>query len=199
MGLWNDVIQNQANGMDIFSAYEKAEKDNRNKPVFREIRFLDEGDLDKIDDFERIYREEGDVHTGINFEDVRDTITYDEYYIGAIENGKLVGIVSIGGADDFADRDEELEKLVYEDGAVISDLYVIPERRENGIGSELMNKALEYADEQFKHQAYVDILYDELEGFYERFGFEQIDLGTLAVDLPSSKPIDKEQDKEERE
>lgn len=78
------------------------------------------------------------------------------YHIAAFEDNELIGYVDCisNGVTD----------------AYIQDLMVKPGYQGKGIGSELMNKMIEYLKES--HIYMISVIFDEsLKSFYERFGF----------------------------
>ena len=191
MEFWERVIENQMQGMDTFSAYNKAVADeHRNEPVYREIRFLGMGDLSRFDTFIQSYNREADANYQFNFDfdDIKETIEDDrDCFMGAIENGNVVGIIYVANSMGIDNMDKN--------SAWLTDLYVIPERRDNGIGSELVNRAIEYAKEKYgkKIYAYTE-LNKSLSSYYERFGFKEERDGQMVVSFePKTKIKEREQ------
>ena len=86
------------------------------------------------------------------------------YHIAVYENEKLIGYidsVSNGVTD-----------------AYIQDLIVSPGHQGKGIGTELMNKMIEYLKE--KRIYMISVVYEEsLKTFYERFGFYNMLCGQM--------------------
>ena len=86
------------------------------------------------------------------------------YHIAVYEDEKLIGYidsVSNGVTD-----------------AYIQDLIVSPDHQGNGIGTELMNKMIEYLKE--KRIYMISVVYEEsLKPFYERFGFYNMLCGQM--------------------
>ena len=172
MGFWDNVINNQMQGMDAFSAYEKAKR-KENEPCHREIRFLDWNDKYRLNQLEYSYRREGCISVNIDFDEVRDDLD-SHRYIGAVEGDNVVGIISVGGTDGYPDLDPK--------GAIISDLYVSPDRRNNNIGSELVEEAVRYAKREYGNKIYADILDDGLLYFYKKLGFKENGEGHILLD-----------------
>ena len=78
------------------------------------------------------------------------------YHIAVYENEKLIGYIDCvsNGVTD----------------AYIQDLMVSPDHQGKGIGTDLMNKMIEYLKE--KRIYMISVVYEErLKPFYERFGF----------------------------
>ena len=86
------------------------------------------------------------------------------YHIAVYEDEKLIGYidsVSNGVTD-----------------AYIQDLIVSPDHQGKGIGTELMNKMIEYLKE--KRIYMISVVYEEsLKPFYERFGFYNMLCGQM--------------------
>lgn len=86
------------------------------------------------------------------------------YHIAVYEDEKLIGYidsVSNGVTD-----------------AYIQDLIVSPDHQGKGIGTELMNKMIEYLKE--KRIYMISVIYEEsLKPFYERFGFYNMLCGQM--------------------
>lgn len=106
------------------------------------------------------------------FEFIEDMLEEGEqdYAYGIFLGDFLVGYCTIGGADDIecAECDDEL----------LGDVYIREDYRGQGYGKQLVEYAL---SQHSKHNIYADILYDELESFYEQFGFVRKELGLLLL------------------
>ncbi len=65
-------------------------------------------------------------------------------------------------------------RLVGDDGSVfqITDMAVQPDHQGRGLGTRVMEALLGYIDETAPPRAYVNLMAD-VDGFYERFGFEE--------------------------
>lgn len=86
------------------------------------------------------------------------------YHIAAYDGDKLIGYIDCvsNGVTD----------------AYIQDLMVDPLYQGKGIGSELMNKMIDFLKEQ--HIYIISVIFDEsLKSFYERFGFNTMLSGQL--------------------
>jgi ribosomal protein S18 acetylase RimI-like enzyme len=122
------------------------------------------------------------VSVDIDFDDVRDDLD-SHRFIGAVEGDNVVGIISVGGTDGYPDLDPK--------GAIISDLYVSPYRRNSNIGTELVEEAVRCARREYGNKIYADILDDGLLYFYKRLGFKENGEGQLLLDY-SPKQKDRE-------
>lgn len=65
-------------------------------------------------------------------------------------------------------------RIVGDDGAVyhLCDMVVHPDHQGRGLGTRLMDALMAYVEETAPPQAYVNLLAD-VDGFYERWGFER--------------------------
>lgn len=128
-----------------------------------QIRYLGSRDLTKIEDFYEQY-EDNMIHTvDLDLDHMLECAEEElGFYIGAFNRGKLIGVISLGGAEFYANAND----------AIISDLYVLPEYRNQGVGGKLVEYALAQADIEFGGDVYADILDDNLADYYSRFGFE---------------------------
>ena len=85
------------------------------------------------------------------------------YHIAVYEDDKLIGYI------------DSISNGVTD--AYIQDLMVRPDHQGKGIGTELMNKMIEYLKE---HICMISVIYEEdLESFYERFGFYHMMCGQI--------------------
>jgi ribosomal protein S18 acetylase RimI-like enzyme len=66
-----------------------------------------------------------------------------------------------------------MARIVGDGGSVyhVCDMAVHPDHQRQGLGSRMMERLLAYLDENAPDRAYVNLMAD-VEGFYERFGFE---------------------------
>jgi GNAT superfamily N-acetyltransferase len=93
-------------------------------------------------------------------------------YVGAFDDDTLVGFVNVawdGGSHAF-----------------LLDPTVTPAYRHHGIGTELINRAIEAASEHGAEWLHVDYV-PELEEFFARHGFAETKAGVLRLGTPSSR------------
>ncbi|SIR32905.1 N-acetylglutamate synthase, GNAT family [Haladaptatus litoreus] len=66
-----------------------------------------------------------------------------------------------------------MARIIGDGGSVyqIGDMAVHPDHQRQGLGSKMMERLMEYLDENAPKGAYVNLMAD-VEGFYEQFGFE---------------------------
>lgn len=93
-------------------------------------------------------------------------------------SGTLYGVV----AEIDPNADDEIVamgRVVGDGGAVyqISDMAVHPDHQGNGLGTEIMNCPMAYLEDTAPEGAYVNLIAD-VDGFYERWGFEPVAPGS---------------------
>jgi ribosomal protein S18 acetylase RimI-like enzyme len=88
-------------------------------------------------------------------------------YFTARINGELIGYINVL-SDGYVD-------------AYLQDLMVHPEYQNEGIGSELLKRAIKYLQRN-KIKAIQVIFGPELEGFYKKFGFHIVKAGIIDRD-----------------
>ena len=137
-----------------------------------EIRYTQPRDAVSIEELLEAYdMEPADSNDNFNFGWEIETIEKDavEYYqtswVGAFDGDKLIGICWIGESENEYGRNDKL-------AVILSDVYVLPNRRRNGVGTALVNKALSFAKEELgERDVIITLLDDDLVPFYERFNF----------------------------
>lgn len=93
-----------------------------------------------------------------------DPLMTSYYHIAVYEGIKLIGYI------------DSISNGVTD--AYIQDLMVCPDHQGRGIGTDLMNKMIEYLTG--KHIYMISVVYDEcLKPFYERFGFYNMLCGQM--------------------
>ena len=67
-----------------------------------------------------------------------------------------------------------MARIVGDEGIVyyICDMVVHPDHQGQGLGSRLMDALMDYIEENAPETAYINLMAD-VDGFYERFGFEE--------------------------
>ncbi|MFC4550694.1 MULTISPECIES: GNAT family N-acetyltransferase [Halorussus] len=77
------------------------------------------------------------------------------------------------GAGDPTDPPVGMGRLVGDDGCFyqLVDIAVHPDHQGRGLGSRVVEVLMEYVEENAPESAYVSLIAD-VDGFYERFGFE---------------------------
>ncbi len=87
-----------------------------------------------------------------------------------------------------------MARVVGDGGAVyhICDMAVHPDHQRRGLGTRLMDALIAYLDEHAPETAYINLLAD-VDGFYERWGFERTAPATKGIWLPrESRPVDED-------
>ena len=103
---------------------------------------------------------------------------------GLFHNDKLIGYCSIGIADDADPLVEEHEAYKEDSSLLLSDVFVLPEYRNQGYGSQMIKESIEtrWKMDGEKNTVYLhamgvtgDLSYDEkLKSFYEKIGFSEL-------------------------
>ena len=147
-----------------------------------EIRYTQPRDVDTLYDFFEAYdAEPADSDNGFYFGWGIESIQKDavEYYqnnwLGAFDEDKIIGICWIGESEEEFGRNGK-------PALVQSDVYVLPDRRGRGIGTELVKEAIALAREEYgDRDVHITLLDDDLVPFYEKmdFVFEAAGLGFL--------------------
>ena len=87
-----------------------------------------------------------------------------------------------------------MARVVGDGGAVfhVCDMAVHPDHQRQGLGTRLMDAVVAYLDEHAPETAYVNLLAD-VDGFYQKWGFERTAPATKGMWLPrESRPVDEE-------
>lgn len=103
---------------------------------------------------------------------------------GLFHNGKLIGYCSIGIADDTEPLIEGHEAYKENSSLYLSDVFMLPEYRNQGYGSQMIKESIEtrWKMDGEKNTVYLhamgitgDLPYDEkLKSFYEKIGFSEL-------------------------
>lgn len=103
---------------------------------------------------------------------------------GLFHNDKLIGYCSIGIADDADPLVEEHEAYKEDSSLLLSDVFILPEYRNHGYGSQMIKESIEtrWKMDGEKNTVYLhamgvtgDLSYDEkLKSFYEKIGFSEL-------------------------
>ena len=103
---------------------------------------------------------------------------------GLFHNDKLIGYCSIGIADDADPLVEEHEAYKEDSSLLLSDVFILPEYRNQGYGSQMIKESIEtrWKMDGVKNTVYLhamgvtgDLSYDEkLKSFYEKIGFSEL-------------------------
>lgn len=94
----------------------------------------------------------------------------DEYGWGVLYQNKLIGYCSVGGADDVGKNITNDPDYNSYDSLLLSDVYVDPERRRQGVGTYMLSKVLDKVQSECITVYCCPSSYN-LESFYEGVGF----------------------------
>ncbi|MBR0542415.1 MAG: GNAT family N-acetyltransferase [Clostridia bacterium] len=128
------------------------------------VRYVNENDEYVLNELLKINEEEGDFSFGWDYDSIREMALQDsqDYWIG---------------------EDIDAPSRNGDTALTLSDVYVIPDRRDNGVGTALVSKTLELCKNEYPESDIHIVLLDcELSDFYEKFGFDfgdDIEYGTL--------------------
>lgn len=98
-----------------------------------------------------------------------------DYAWGLFLEGNFVGYCTIGYADDVHEAIKESPEYT-SNSLLLSDVFVRPEYRKNGYGSQLIKEVIHkrWKLDGQKNSVYLIVLYNELANFYQKAGFEII-------------------------
>lgn len=91
------------------------------------------------------------------------------YAWGCFLGTKLIGYCTIGGADDLPVA-KDCKKYTY-DSLLLSDVFVLPEYRHKGYGTNMVATAITKRTKQTHENVFLTLLHDDLHTFYEKAGF----------------------------
>jgi ribosomal protein S18 acetylase RimI-like enzyme len=108
------------------------------------------------------------------FRSLRAAADMAERSRAAVEQGlpnSLFGAVAVHGPSEAV---VGMARVVGDGGSVfhVCDMAVHPDHQRRGLGTRLMEAVLDYVDKTAPPDAYVNLMAD-VDGFYERFGFEE--------------------------
>ena len=92
----------------------------------------------------------------------------------AVERGLPNSLYGVVVVDEPSGETVGMGRVVGDDGAVyhVSDMAVDPDHQRRGLGTAIMEALLGYIEGTAPPRAYVNLMAD-VDGFYERFGFEE--------------------------
>jgi GNAT superfamily N-acetyltransferase len=93
----------------------------------------------------------------------------------AAERGLPNSVYGVVVVDSHTGETVGMGRIVGDDGAVyhVTDMAVHPDHQRRGVGTAVMEALEAYVEETAPPRAYVNLIAD-VEGFYERFGFEPV-------------------------
>ena len=140
------------------------------KPIVRPIKVAEVSDLIALEQ----------LSDGFKPSDFVDDDDQNYAYGIFDENGKLFGFCSIGGAD-IGEEDIESYPTYSDDDLILSDMFIHPDYRHQGYGTELYTTAIQLTNPNEKQNVFADILYDgnTVKHFYEAGGFVLVKTSTF--------------------
>ncbi|MFP8955566.1 GNAT family N-acetyltransferase [Natrialbaceae archaeon A-CW3] len=120
------------------------------------------------------YRLESTAPSPEAFLALRDAAGMAPRSLEAVERGLPNSVFAVHVIDDSSDEIVGMGRIVGDDGAVyhISDMAIHPDHQGEGLGTLVMERLWAYIEETAPETAYVNLIAD-VDGFYERFGFEE--------------------------
>ncbi len=108
------------------------------------------------------------------FQSLRAAADMAERSRAAVEQGLPNSLYGAVAVHEPTDETVGMARVVGDDGAVfhVCDMAVHPDHQRQGLGSRLMEAVLAYVEATAPPNAYVNLVAD-VDGFYERFGFEE--------------------------
>ena len=101
------------------------------------------------------------------------------YGYGLFIDGVLAAQCSIGGAEEIADSIEFDNDSPISDNELLSDVYVRPEYRNNGLAHKIIDYAIN--DESHRNSNIYCMPYADIEDMYRHMGFEDVTDGVLVI------------------
>lgn len=129
-----------------------------------EIRPLDEDDIDAVNEL--------DLLSGNN---VIDMLDCDGYAHGLFADGQLIAYCTVGGADGCDSMLIEGHPCYDMDSLLLSDVFVLPEHRGNGVADAMLDHVLNEISPNGEPSVFLQLLDDNLSILYSRHGFEWCD------------------------
>ncbi len=131
-------------------------------------RFLNKSDLTQLRNFFKIYNEENNPDSHINIKALAHEVKLDNQrkYIGAFTDGKLSGIASI-------DITIVMINSVMKEDFLLGDVYVLPDMRNKGIGTKLVDSVFDEAENRRENGRIWVNINDHTYGFFERLNFSR--------------------------
>jgi ribosomal protein S18 acetylase RimI-like enzyme len=128
------------------------------------------------------YELRDELPTAEEFVALRDAADMAPRSLEAVEQGLPNSIFGVtvayendgdGGNGEGNDEVVGMARIVGDGGSVyhVCDMAVRPDHQRRGLGSRMMERLMEYLEENAPEMAYVNLMAD-VEGFYEQFGFE---------------------------
>ena len=114
------------------------------------------------------------VATPDEFQYLRDAAGMTSRSREGVERGLPNSVYGVVVVDDQTGETVGMARIVGDDGSVyhLCDMAVAPDHQRRGLGTAMMEALLDYIEAAAPPGAYVNLMAD-VDGFYERFGFEE--------------------------
>ncbi len=118
------------------------------------------------------YEVRDELPTADEFVALRDAADMSARSMEAVEQGLPNTTFGVIAVDENGDT-VGMARIIGDGGMVyhLCDMAVHPDHQRHGLGSRMMERLMEYLEANAPDGAYVNLMAD-VEGFYERFGFE---------------------------
>ena len=118
------------------------------------------------------YEIRDELPTPEEFIALRDAADMAPRSVEGVERGLPNSVFGVTVVDEIGET-VGMARIIGDGGSVyqISDMAVHPDHQRRGLGSRMMKRLMEYLEENAPERAYVNLMAD-VDGFYERFGFE---------------------------
>lgn len=136
------------------------------------VRYIKDTDIVSLKEFLESYQQSDENYFCWIPEKILRELPQNNH-IGVFENGDMIGICTIR-------LDKYLKSKSKNPTVMLSDVYINKEKRGQGRGSKLVNRAVELAQEKYPNcDIYLSIINTKIRPFYEKLGFEFIGSGKM--------------------
>lgn len=106
---------------------------------------------------------------------LEDNTDFADYAWGIFKENQLVGYCTTGYADDCPSSIENHPLHTWE-SILLSDVFILPELRHNGYGSQMITDAIRkrWESDRVQNTVFLTVMYDDLVSFYQKIGFQKI-------------------------
>ena len=136
------------------------------------VRYIKDTDIVSLKKFLKSYQQSDENYFCWIPEKIRGELPLNNH-IGVFEDGDMIGMCTIR-------QDKYLQGKYNTTAVLLSDVYINKEKRGQGRGSKLVNRAVELAQEKYPNcDIYLSIIELKIRPFYEKLGFEFIGSGKM--------------------
>lgn len=132
--------------------------------VTRSLTELDKDKVFKLDDASN--------------QNISDSLDSENYVWSIFKNDALIGCCSLGYAD-FCGTEIESYPGWNSDCLLLSDVFVLPEYRHQGIASKMITDVINQHPESKNNLVFLTVLFPNLKCLYKKLGFKNIDDYTM--------------------